>query len=254
MPKGEAAPNVSAPRVGEWRVLVADDEPAARRGVRQLLAAHPAFRVTTECRNGAEVLVALDAAPVDLVFLDIQMPGMDGFEVIRRRTPERMPVTVFLTAYDEHALRAFDAQALDYLVKPVSEVRFAATLRRVTRLLARGEGAARDASLAVHTARGTTVLRLHEIDWIESADNYSRVWVGQRNWLRRESLDAIERRLAPHGFVRAHRQALVRIAAVRQLATDGDHAVAVLGSGARVPVARRRRAAFVRGVDPQVAR
>src|SRR6185436_10474681 len=99
----------------EFGVLVADDEPAARRGVRQLLAAFPEFAVVGECRTGADVLASLDTLAPDVVFLDVQMPSMDGFEVIRRRTPERMPAVVFLTAYDEFAIKAFEAQALDYL-------------------------------------------------------------------------------------------------------------------------------------------
>jgi len=119
----------------EWGVLIADDEPAARRGVRQLLAAFPEFAVVGECRNGAEVLATLDVLKPHVVFLDVQMPGIDGFEVIRRRTPERMPAVVFLTAYDQFAIRAFEAQALDYLVKPVAEARFAATMKRLTRQL-----------------------------------------------------------------------------------------------------------------------
>src|SRR6185295_4829815 len=103
----------------EFGVLVADDEPAARRGVRQLLAAFPEFAVVGECRDGAEALASLDAANPHVIFLDVQMPGVDGFDLIRRRTPERMPLTIFLTAYDQFAIQAFESQALDYLVKPV---------------------------------------------------------------------------------------------------------------------------------------
>src|SRR5262245_11213848 len=143
----------------KWRVLVADDEPAARRGVRQLLAAHPEFAVVGECRDGREVLAALDALKPDLLFLDVQMPEIDGFEVIRRRTPQRMPAVVFLTAYDQFAIRAFEAQALDYLVKPVAEARFAATMKRLSRLLRNAATApARDERLVVTTARGALVL------------------------------------------------------------------------------------------------
>src|SRR5262245_10645996 len=128
----------------EWNALIADDEPAARRGVRPLLAPFPEFTVVGECRNGAEVLASLDALKPDVVFLDVQMPGIDGFEVIRRRTPDRMPAVVFLTAYDEFAIKAFEAQALDYLVKPVSEARFAATIKRLTRQLRAAQPAARE--------------------------------------------------------------------------------------------------------------
>src|SRR5262245_59782400 len=129
---------------GEWRALIVDDEPAARRGVRQLLAAFPDFAVVGECRTGAEALASLDTLRPDVVFLDVQMPGIDWFEVIRRRTPDRMPAVIFLTAYDQFALRAFEAEALDYLVKPVSEARFAATIKRLTRQLRAAQPAARE--------------------------------------------------------------------------------------------------------------
>jgi two-component system LytT family response regulator len=231
----------------EWKVLIVDDEPAARRGVRQLLAAFPEFTVAGECRNGAEALAALDASAPDVVFLDIQMPGIDGFEVIRRRTVERMPEVVFLTAFDQFAVRAFEAEAIDYLVKPVSEARFAATMNRLIKRLR--SAATRDENIVVTTARGATVLNVAEIDWIEAAGNYAQLWVGSRSYFLRESLQLLEERVRKHGFIRAHRRALVRIDGVRELNRDRSGAlVAALGCGARVPVSRRRSAAFAAAV------
>jgi two-component system LytT family response regulator len=217
--------------------------------VRQLLAAFQEFAVIGECRNGAEVLTALETTRADVVFLDVQMPGIDGFEVIRRRTPERMPAVVFLTAYDEFALRAFDAQALDYLVKPVSESRFAVTLKRVLRQLRTATPAVREPRLVVATTRGAMLLPLREIDWIEAADNYARVWSSGKSYLLREPLRQLEERIGAHGFVRAHRRALVRIAGIRELATAGDEGlVAILANGVRIPVSRRQRATFAAAV------
>lgn len=162
--------------------MIADDEPAARRGVRQLLAAFPDFAVAGECRTGAEVLAALNTSTPDVVFLDIQMPGIDGFEVISQRTVERMPAVVFLTAFDQFAIRAFETEALDYLVKPVSEARFAATMKRLEKRLGSGSKAPRDETIIVTTARGATVLHLNEIDWIEAAGNYTQLWIGTRSY------------------------------------------------------------------------
>ncbi|HEY9436613.1 MAG TPA: response regulator [Blastocatellia bacterium] len=233
----------------EWKVLIVDDEPAARRGVRQLLAAFPEFAVAGECRNGAEALAALNASAPDVVFLDIQMPGIDGFEVIRRRTVERMPEVVFLTAFDQFAVRAFEAEALDYLVKPVSEARFAATMKRLMKRLRSAATATRDENIVVTTARGAMVLNVAEVDWIEAAGNYAQLWVGSRRYFLRESLQLLEERVRKHGFIRAHRRALVRIDGVRELTRDRSGAlVAALGCGARVPVSRRRSAAFAAAV------
>jgi two-component system LytT family response regulator len=232
----------------EWRVLVADDEPAARRGVRQLLAAYPDFAIVAECRNGEEVLAALDAVRPHVVFLDIQMPGMDGFEVIRRRTAERMGAVVFLTAYDQFAIRAFEAQALDYLLKPVTEQRFAATMNRLQKQLRLGESAPRPEGIPVTTSRGVTFVPLSEIDWIEAAGNYAQLWVGARSHLVRESLRELEQRVQSRGFLRAHRSALVRIACVRAVRVEDDALVAILTSGARVPISRRQRPAFLAAI------
>ena len=233
----------------EWKALIADDEPAARRGVRQLLAAFPEFTVAGECRNGAEVLAALDASTPDVVFLDIQMPGIDGFEVIRRRTPERMPEVVFLTAFDQFALRAFDAEALDYLVKPVSEARFAATMKRLLKRLRSTTHSTSDENFVVTTSRGMVVLNIGDIEWIEAAGNYVQVWIGSRSYFLRESLRLLEERVRKYGFVRAHRRALVRLDSVRELKrTSAGALVAVLGSGASIPISRRRSAAFAAAV------
>lgn len=231
----------------QWKVLIVDDEPAARRGVRQLLADFPQFTVAGECRNGAEALIALDETQVDVVFLDVQMPGMSGFDIIRHRTPDRMPATVFLTAYDEFAVKAFEAEALDYLVKPVTSARFAATIRRLTRQL--GGAATADAQeLIVTTSRGTRVLKFSEIEWIEAADNYSRLWTVSRSYLLRESMAALESRAIQAGFMRVHRKAIVQMSAIRRIETVDNDYIAILQSGARVPVSRRRKAALTKAI------
>ena len=239
----------------KWRALIADDEPAARRGVRQLLAAFPQFAVAGECRNGAEVLAALDVSSPDVVFLDIQMPGIDGFEVIRRRSPERMPAVVFLTAFDKFAIKAFEAEALDYLVKPVTEARFAATMKRLERRLSQStevsssRSIARDERIVVTTSRGAAVLHLSEIDWIEAAGNYAQLWIGQRNYFLRESLQLLEERVSKHGFARAHRRALIRLSAIKELIrTRSGSLIALLDTGARIPISRRRAASFTAAV------
>jgi two-component system LytT family response regulator len=230
----------------KWKALIADDEPVARRGVRQLLANFPEFVVAGECRNGAEVLAALETSAPDVVFLDIQMPGIDGFEVIKRRTVERMPAVVFITAFDQFAIKAFETEALDYLVKPVSEARFATTLKRLLKRLDSASTSPRDETIVVTTSRGATVLHLNEIDWIEAAGNYTQLWVGTRSYFLRESLQLLEERAQKHGFIRAHRRALVRLDGVRELArTRAGASVAVLESGVRVPISRRRSASFI---------
>ena len=238
----------------EWTVLIADDEPAARRGVRQLLAPYSEFKVCGEARNGSETLTAIDASQPDLLFLDVQMPGIDGFEVIRRRTPERMPIVIFLTAYDQFAVKAFEAQALDYLVKPVTEARFAAAIKRVTKQLRSANLTAPDQAIVVTTNKGATILRARDIDWIESSDNYARLWTGGRSYLLRQSMRDLEQRVAADGFIRAHRRALVRIAAVKELATTTNGGlVARLQNGATIPVSRRLRAAFTAAIRGQTA-
>lgn len=234
----------SAPK---WRVVVADDEPAARRGVRQLLMAHPEFTVVGEARNGREALAQLAALAPDVLFLDVQMPEMGGFETLRSRGRTPLPPVVFLTAYEEFAVNAFAVEALDYLVKPVSEARFAKTIARLARRLSDAEEPT--PTLVVSDRNGSVVLNLRDVDWIEAADYYARIWSAGRSYLLRESLTRLERRVARHGFLRAHRHALVRVSGVRALRRSrGGDLAALLACGAIVPIARRRRKHFASAV------
>jgi two-component system LytT family response regulator len=234
------------------RAFLVDDEPLALKRLARLLEATGRVEIVGRATDPAKGLAQLADEPADVVFLDIQMPGIDGFEVIRRRTPERMPAVVFLTAYDEFALRAFDAQALDYLVKPVSEARFAATMKRLIRQLRVPGPASREQGIVVTTSRSAIVVPIRDIDWIEAAGNYARLWVGDRNYLIRESLGTLESRVRSHGFIRAHRRGLVRLGGVRELTSTADgRSMAVLGCGARIPVSRRRRAAFAAALRSQ---
>jgi two-component system LytT family response regulator len=257
--------------MAEIRALIADDEPLARRGIRQLLEGYPDVIVAGECRNGRETLRALQSLSLDLVFLDIQMPQLDGFEVLRAYGATQMPAVVFVTAYDEFAVRAFEAHALDYLVKPVSEARFAEAMRHVRErlrsnqavelaqkleaLLAEREGggwrtgggdgsrAGRPARrLVVPTATAELVLDTSEIDWIQAEDYYAAIYALGKRHLIRESLASLEERLDPTSFVRVHRSAIVALDRVRELRSTGlGEWIVVLRDGTRVPVSRRRR-------------
>jgi two-component system LytT family response regulator len=252
--------------VTKIRTLIVDDEPLARRGVRQLLVPYADFEVVGECRDGREALRALAAQKPDLVFLDIQMPGMDGFDVIRTWGVERMPAVVFVTAHDEFAVRAFEEATLDYLVKPLGEARFRTTIARVRErmrlaeavatanrlagLLARTQestgghrGRPYDAKsrIAVPTDGGERLLDAHEIDWIEADDTSAMVHAGPATYRVRETLSALEARLDPGAFARVHRGVIVRLDHVRELKEgDGRDAVLVLRDGTTVPVSRRR--------------
>lgn len=243
--------------MAEIRALIVDDEPLARRGIRQLLAPYADIVVVGECRDGHEALRGLAGLAPDLVFLDVQMPGLDGLSVVRKHGIERMPAVIFVTAHDEFAVRAFETQALDYLVKPLSEARFRAAVTRVrermqmkdavalaTRLRALLDGEARGANrIAIATGTGQLLIDADEIEWIESEDYYAGIHSGGKHYRLRESLAALEARLDPARFLRVHRSAIVRLDQVRELIVEGDddaEAVVVLRDGTRLPVSRRR--------------
>jgi len=243
------------------RAIIADDEPLARRGIRQLLTSHRDITVIAETRNGEETVRALRELKPEVVFLDVQMPDFDGFHVVREIGPKFMPVTVFVTAYDEFAVRAFEARALDYLVKPVEVDRFTATLERIREQLQSSRAADLSRKLAslvaareeegkerivVHTSSGKLILDAAEVDWIEADDYYAAIHVGNSRRLIRESLTSLEERLDPKTFVRTHRSAIVNVDRIHELRREAGEICLVLASGARIPVSRRRRARLAR--------
>lgn len=217
--------------MADIRALIVDDEPLARRGIRQLLAPYRDIVVAGECRDGRDAIRAIAALRPDLVFLDVEMPGLDGLGVIKAVGSERMPPTVFVTAHEEFAVQAFEIPALDYLVKPLSERRFRATMTRVLKAL---DGAA--GRIAVPTATGQALLDAAEIHWIEAEDDHALVHARGRVFRVRASLGALAARLGGAHFARVHRTALVRLAAVVEL----RRAAVVLHDGTTVPVSRRR--------------
>jgi two-component system LytT family response regulator len=233
------------------RVLIVDDEPLARQRLRRLLRSYPDIDVLAECGDGRAAVLAIEEHQPDLIFLDVQMPEMNGFDVLAAVGPTRMPVVIFVTAYERFALQAFEAQALDYLLKPFGEERVRKTLERARKFLTgdtqrslqdqmagllRATAAARGAPCVLVRRRGRIlVLRPNEIDWIEAYGDYVRLHVRQEVHLIRATLTDMEQRLGSHGFVRIHRSRLVNWERVREFALDGEReSVVVLKDGARL--------------------
>jgi len=244
------------------RTLIVDDEPLARERIRDLLALEPDVEVLAECENGQVALAAIRRYAPDLVFLDVQMPELDGFGVLEALEGEPLPVVVFVTAYDEYAIRAFDVHAVDYLLKPFDEERFRIALGRarsrlgerraeslderleavLSELRAREQYADR---LLVKNDGRVTVLQVEEVDWIEAADNYARVHTARGRYLVREPIKTLERKLNPRHFARVHRSAIVNLARVRELQPlFGGEYVIILSTGAKLTLSRGYRDAF----------
>jgi len=241
------------------RVLVVDDETPARQRIVDLLQTDPEVGTVLQAENGTAAINAIRTQSPDIVFLDVQMPELDGLSVIDALGAE-MPLTVFVTAYDEHAIRAFEANALDYLLKPFSDERFEATMARIkSRLDERGLGEfgqrvlemvsrepARESwldRLVVKSAGTTRFVRVGDIDWIESAGVYVNLHVGPKEWLYRAALHDLAKRLDPLRFVRVHRSAIVNIESVSHLepVSHGEFEV-VLKNGSRSRISRTYRA------------
>ena len=243
------------------RVLIADDEPAARRGLQLLLAGDPDLQLLGECSDGAQTVETIVRLRPDLVFLDIQMPRWDGFEVLSQLPQEAVPLVVFVTAFDSYTLKAFDVHAANYLLKPFSDQRFRSALTHakervrqrsasdVARLLAfvrqvsepgsRSEASGR---IAIRTPQGLLLLAIDDVEWIEARGDYVRIHSPGRADLVRDTIGGFERRLPAGRFVRVHRSAIVNLARVREVCTlTGGEQVAVLQSGARCRLSRGGR-------------
>jgi two-component system LytT family response regulator len=239
------------------RTLIVDDEGVARRRVRRLLQLEPDVQIVGERGDGRSAVEAIERERPDLVFLDVQMPELDGFEVVQRLSPSRLPAFVFVTAFDRYALRAFEVHAVDYLLKPFTAERLRLALSRARERIARPDGAneglralidelrARARHLrrvAVHAGRRIVLLDVSAIDWLQATDNYVTFHAGGRQYLMRETLSSLEGQLDPDRFVRIHRSSIVQIDRVAELhpATHGDFDL-VLRDGTRLTLSRRWR-------------
>ena len=247
-------------------VAIVEDEPLPAQRLRRLLESEPGVRVVGEANDGAEAVELIEAQRPDAVFLDIRLPDMSGFDVLAKLAPERWPLVVFVTAYDQFAVRAFDVHALDYLLKPFDDARVRRALDRVRerratpaaaafdefaelrevvdelRRQAKGLAPAHASEIAVRSRGEIQIVPVDRIDWIGSADNYVEIHVGDDVHLVRRSLASLEERLDPRRFLRVHRQSMVNADRVRTVRQDesGDLEIE-LDSGMRLPVGRAFR-------------
>jgi two-component system LytT family response regulator len=240
------------------RTLIVDDEGPARSRIRRLVISDADFDVIGECATGEEAIEFLKTDLPDLLFVDIQMPGADGFAVVRSVDPQRLPVVVFVTAFDAYALRAFEALAFDYVLKPFDRKRFLEVLARVksqvelkrrgrvdTRLLSLLEGIEKRAEwdrIAIRSGGSVVVVRVETIDWVEAADNYVCLHCGKQTHVVRETMNSFEQRLDPSRFARIHRSTIVNLDRVKQIQPwlRGDYQV-VLEDGTRLSLSRSQR-------------
>lgn len=237
------------------RTLIVDDEPLARERLRQLCRAEGDLELVGECGDGQAAVAAIESLHPDLVFLDVRMPGVDGFAVLEAVGGDRFPAVVFVTAYDEYAVRAFDVHAVDYLLKPVSRERFAKTAERIRTQGAEGLGQKLLALLGdlkreerylgrlLIRAGGRIVLvKTDDIDWIDGAGNYLKIHVGRESYLLRHTMSGLEERLDPRRFLRIHRSTIVNVDRIVELQTaySGEY-VAVLHNSTRLVISRSYR-------------
>jgi two-component system LytT family response regulator len=243
-----------------WRVAIVDDEELARGYLRELLATHSAIEIVAECRNGFEAVKAINELAPDLVFLDVQMPKLDGFEVLELL--DVAPAVIFVTAFDQYAMRAFDAQAADYLLKPFTAERFARALERaLLQKTSRAAGKAmrpppREVSrIVVRDGAKVHVIPIDQLDYAEAQDDYVALRSQGKSYLKQQPIGALEAMLDRNRFVRIHRSAIVnleRVARIEPFAKDSR--VAILRDGTRLPVSRSGYARLLEAMgDPEGA-
>lgn len=223
--------------------MIVDDEPLARSNLNVLLRLHPEIEIVGECGSGVETLAEIHNSRPDLVFLDVEMPECDGFDVLEMLGGNLPPAVVFVTAYDKYALRAFEAGALDYLLKPFDNARFELALDRAKERILQGRRSPRTREqLPVKRAGQLTFLKISEIDWIEAADYYSCLHVGTKSHLLRRSMAELDQELDQSVFCRIHRSTIVKLDRVRglKLNENGDYDV-LLHNGTRLRLSRRYR-------------
>jgi two-component system LytT family response regulator len=257
------------------RALIVDDEPLARRNIRVLLEDDPEIELIAECGSGAEALKVIQRQAPDLLFLDIQMPEMSGFEVLERIEAAQIPAIVFVTAFDQYAIKAFEVHALDYLLKPFDDARFEKSLRQAKsqieqreinqlskRLIAlledRGlqpekmpRGGSYLSRLMIKSASRVFFLKVDEIDWIEAADYYVKLHVGRRSHLLRETMNDLEAKLDPEKFLRIHRSSIVNLDRIKEMHPhfNGEYVV-VLQDGTELKLSRSRREQLQQILNP----
>jgi len=240
------------------RTLIVDDEPLARERIRQLLHKEPDIEILGECADGRDAVAAIGKYKPDLVFLDVQMPELDGFGVLDQLERRVMPAIVFVTAYDQFALRAFEVHALDYLLKPFDSGRFKKALerareriqrlpaddlsRRISELLADLKPAPKQNRLAIKSGGKVLVLKIDDIDWVEAADNYVNLHIGNESHLHRETMAALEARFPAEKFMRISRSTMVNIERIKELQPmfHGEYSV-ILRNGTRLTLSRGYR-------------
>ena len=229
------------------RTIIVDDEPLARSNVLMLSGSDPKIEVVAQCGSGVEAVEAIRRLRPDLLFLDVQMPECDGFDVLEMLGKDLPRATIFVTAYDQYALRAFETGALDYLLKPFDNARFELALNRAKQRIRMGENRQPLPSpplerIVVKSAGEVCFLKTSEIDWIEAADYYACLHVGGKNHLLRRSMAELEEDLDPNMFCRVHRSSIVNLERVQGLkvAEDGEYEI-LLGNGTRIRLSRRYR-------------